>query len=242
MSEVAKNKQDPIAAPGPGTQLSQVGKAFETLDHEALAQELVEFYESENKPQSLRDAGIVFKPFSKEEIDKDDKKQIGQIVVSADNKELGLPANTPLLIFSSNSVEAANIDPKPGFDMKRIKEIQQEHFINFLTVQANKANNNKDDDGNIQPITIQAIGFNLEELSQLVKKIQEPGNNNILQNIKIELPKIEECKCNPEEYNQMQQQIASLNNPSTQTASFGAADQKPGERPSVDKTPHVKPS
>ena len=66
MSAGAPPKQDPTAAPGPGTQLSQVGEAFETLDHEALAKELVEFYEFEDKPKSLRGAGIVFKPFSKE--------------------------------------------------------------------------------------------------------------------------------------------------------------------------------
>ena len=237
-TETKKDSED--SSTSPANKLANLGGEMETLDIEALAQDFVNFYEDKEKKKSLSNFNVEFQPSSGEQLKDKDNKQIGQIVVSNDNQKLGLPANTPLLIFSSNSVEAAKIDSTKLTDSNKqlIKEIQQEHFINFLTLQANKASKNIGSDGNSQPITIQAIGFNLDELSQLVKKIQEPGNNNILQNIKIELPNIAECKCTPEEYKQMKEQIDSLN-PSTQKASFGATDQKPPGQSSDAQVPQA---
>ena len=210
--EDPKVKENPKAKKDPGRTLEKLGEELETLDHSALAEELASFYESEEKKSSLREAGITFKPSSKEELDNEGNKQIGQIVVS--EKKEGLPdKGTPLIIFSSNSIQAPKISGE-GLNMEHIEKIQQEHFINFLQFQADKAKESKDADGNSQPITIEAVGFSPKSLNTLLEQLEK--NPDIAQNIRIELPEFDKCvhgdgkKYTKEEYDAAQKQIKAL--------------------------------
>ncbi len=211
-SEAPDGSEDPKVKEDPGRTLAKLGEELGTLDHSALAEELASFYESEEKKRSLSEAGITFNPSSKEELGKKYNKQIGQIVVSTQKE--GLPdIGTPLIIFSSNSIQAPKISGE-GLNMEHIEKIQQEHFINFLQFQADKAKKSKEADENSQPITIEAVGFSPESLNKLLDQIK--SNPDIAQNIRIELPEFDKCvhgdgkKYTQKEYDAAQKQIKAL--------------------------------